>query len=81
MRFRVESLGCKANRYDARRLAALLANAGWEEAEDGSSSDVTVLFGCVVTGTAEAKSRQALNQAAANSTRTIIAGLPSKLTS
>ena len=79
MRFRVVSLGCKANRYDARRLAAALASSGWQEVDGTDAADVALIFGCVVTKTAEAKSRHALHRAGQNSARTIIVGCTGRM--
>jgi len=79
MRFRVVSLGCKANRYDARRLAASLVSTGWEEVTGGEKADVAFVFGCVVTKTAEAKSRHALHRVSQDSSRMYVVGCTGRL--
>ncbi len=56
--FRVVSLGCKVNQYEGRAVADSLASRGMREASDGEPADVCVANTCMVTSTAEAKSRK-----------------------
>ncbi|MBN1809579.1 MAG: MiaB/RimO family radical SAM methylthiotransferase [Planctomycetes bacterium] len=79
MKFRVFGPGCKANRYDARRLAALLSSAGWQEADPQGPVDLAVVFGCVVTGTAEAKTRRLVGKALSDASRVVVAGCAGRM--
>jgi len=56
--YRIETLGCKANLYDSRRLAEALETLGYRGAADGASPDVCMVNTCTVTHTADRKSRQ-----------------------
>ena len=56
--FRVVSLGCKVNQYEGRAVAGILASAGMREARGGERADVCVANTCMVTSSAEAKSRK-----------------------
>jgi threonylcarbamoyladenosine tRNA methylthiotransferase MtaB len=56
--YRIETLGCKANLYDSRRLAEALEALGFRHSEDGQRADVCVLNTCTVTAVADRKGRQ-----------------------
>jgi threonylcarbamoyladenosine tRNA methylthiotransferase MtaB len=56
--YRIENLGCKANLYDAQRLAESLEELGYRRAPEGARADVCVLNSCTVTSGADRKSRQ-----------------------
>lgn len=56
--YRLETLGCKSNLYDSRRLAESLEALGFEEAGPEGQPDVCVVNTCTVTTGAERKSRQ-----------------------
>ncbi len=56
--YRIETLGCKANLYDSRRLAEALESLGWREAEPGEDPEVCLLNTCTVTAGADRKGRQ-----------------------
>ncbi len=70
MIFRIETLGCKVNQYNSEWLRENLLSQGWEEGEGGWM----LLNGCVVTRTAERKSRQKIYQALKNGEKVIITG-------
>ncbi|MGD2175024.1 MAG: tRNA (N(6)-L-threonylcarbamoyladenosine(37)-C(2))-methylthiotransferase MtaB [Candidatus Brocadiaceae bacterium] len=54
----IETLGCKANLYDSRRLAEALEAMGLRRARTGEQADVCVVNTCTVTAGADRKSRQ-----------------------
>jgi len=54
----IETLGCKANAYDSRRLAEALEALGFRPVPDGRSPHVCILNTCTVTAVADRKSRQ-----------------------
>ncbi len=56
--YRIETLGCKANVYDSRRLAEALEALGWRPAEDGRPADTCILNTCTVTAVADRKCRR-----------------------
>ncbi|MFW6189094.1 MAG: tRNA (N(6)-L-threonylcarbamoyladenosine(37)-C(2))-methylthiotransferase MtaB [Planctomycetota bacterium] len=56
--YRIETLGCKANLYDSRRLSEALEDLGYRAAEEGETADLCILNSCTVTGGADRKSRQ-----------------------
>jgi threonylcarbamoyladenosine tRNA methylthiotransferase MtaB len=56
--YRVETLGCKANAYDSRRLAEALESLGYRPAAEGEAAGVCILNTCTVTAGADRKGRQ-----------------------
>jgi len=56
--YRIETLGCKANAYDSRRLTEALEALGWRPAEEQEPADACILNTCTVTAVADRKSRQ-----------------------
>ncbi|MFO8008951.1 MAG: tRNA (N(6)-L-threonylcarbamoyladenosine(37)-C(2))-methylthiotransferase MtaB [Candidatus Brocadiia bacterium] len=56
--YRIETLGCKANLYDSRRLAEALEGAGLRPAAGDEAPDLCIVNTCTVTATADRKSRQ-----------------------
>lgn len=70
--FHVSASGCRSNRYDAARLRSFLNNLGLSE--DPRRPDVSFFFGCVVTSTAEAKSRKSLRRLQKQGGRVFAAG-------
>ncbi len=56
--YRIETLGCKANLYDSRRLAESLQALGFRRAAPEEEPGICVVNTCTVTGTADRKSRQ-----------------------
>jgi tRNA A37 methylthiotransferase MiaB len=56
--YRIDTLGCKANVYDSRRLAEALEAIGFRQARDGRCPDVCLVNTCTVTATADRKARQ-----------------------
>lgn len=57
------TLGCKANQYDTDVMKKAFMERGYEVASFDEKADVYVINTCTVTGTAAAKSRQAVNKA------------------
>jgi len=62
-RFRLTSLGCKVNQYDANAVASLLRRGGWQAAGPGQEAELVVVVTCCVTRSAMRKSRQAIARA------------------
>ena len=58
------TLGCKVNQYETERIREGLERIGFSTTSFASQADVYVINSCTVTGTADAKSRRALRQAA-----------------
>jgi threonylcarbamoyladenosine tRNA methylthiotransferase MtaB len=56
--YRIETLGCKANVYDSRRLGEALEALGWRPADDGEPAAACILNTCTVTAVADRKCRQ-----------------------
>jgi threonylcarbamoyladenosine tRNA methylthiotransferase MtaB len=73
---RLVTLGCKVNQYETQLVKEALARGGYREAADGESADLCVVNTCTVTGTGDAKSRQAIRQLARKNpgTRTVVMG-------
>lgn len=46
MKFHIEVFGCQMNVYDARRMADLLINNGYEKANDVSEADILIFYTC-----------------------------------
>lgn len=60
--FRVESLGCKSNRYEADALIQFFLRAGGHPAAEGEPADIALLNSCTVTHEAGRKSEQLLRR-------------------
>ena len=61
--FRIETLGCKSNRYDSQRLAEALESLGLGQAPTGTAPDVWIVNTCTVTGASDRKCRQCVRRA------------------
>ena len=57
------TLGCKVNQYDSQAMLELFLKAGYEARDFHERADVYVINSCVVTGTGEKKSLQAVRRA------------------
>lgn len=57
------TLGCKVNQYDSQAMLEQFLLAGYEARDFHEPADVYVINSCVVTGTGEKKSLQALRRA------------------
>src|SRR3989338_1582238 len=55
--------GCKVNQYETCALREKFASEGFEEAAQGSPSDICVVNTCTVTEEAESKSRNLIRRA------------------
>ena len=64
MRYRITTLGCRVNHAEARELESVLLARGFVSAAEGAYADLEVIHSCSVTGSAAAKSRQAIRRAA-----------------
>ena len=53
MRYHIWTEGCQMNEADSEKLAAGLANLGWEAAERADEADLAVVNTCVVRQKAE----------------------------
>ena len=61
MRYKIITLGCKANQYDSAYMSRLLTAAG--HVADPSAPDVCIINSCTVTAVADGKSGKALRRA------------------
>ena len=61
MKYKIITLGCKANQYDSAYMSRLLTAAG--HTADTESPDVCIINSCTVTATADSKSGKALRRA------------------
>ena len=57
------TLGCKVNQYDSQAMLEQFLKAGYEARDFHERADVYVINSCVVTGTGERKSLQAVRRA------------------
>jgi threonylcarbamoyladenosine tRNA methylthiotransferase MtaB len=64
MRYRITTLGCRVNHAETRDLESVLLARGFVGAVEGAYADLEVIHSCSVTGSAAAKSRQAIRRAA-----------------
>ena len=55
MKFHIEVFGCQMNVYDARRMADLLVDNGYEKATDASKADILVFYTCNIRARAVQK--------------------------
>lgn len=60
-RFHIHTFGCKVNRAESERIAALLAGNGWVQA-GADDCDVAIVNTCTVTGEADAKNRKEIRR-------------------
>jgi threonylcarbamoyladenosine tRNA methylthiotransferase MtaB len=63
MRYRVTTLGCRVNHAETRELESVLQAKGLVRACNGAPADLEIIHSCSVTGSAAAKSRQAIRRA------------------
>ena len=63
MRYRITTLGCRVNHAETRELESVLLARGFVSAAPGAHADLEVIHSCSVTGSAAAKSRQAIRRA------------------
>ncbi len=71
MKVRFVTLGCKVNAYETEAVWELLANRGYERVDAGRA-DVYIINTCMVTATAEQKSRQAARHLFRENPRAVI---------
>jgi len=74
--FRIQTFGCKANRYDSQRLAEALLALGWRQARPDQHPAVVLINTCTVTARCDRKCRQAISHALRESpaTRLFVTG-------
>lgn len=60
VKFRIVSLGCKANQYDSAYMARLLTAAGYVSSRE--EADICIVNSCTVTATADSKSGKMLRR-------------------
>lgn len=68
--FQIYTLGCKVNQYNSEFIRENLLEKGWKEGEGGC----VIINGCVVTGTAERKTRKRIYQAIRKGEKVIVTG-------
>ena len=74
-KYLLRTLGCKVNQYESQQLREILESQGLRPARPGEVADLAVVNGCAVTGSASAKTRQAVRRAAAGGvTPTLVVG-------
>ena len=56
------TLGCKVNQYESQIMSELLAENGYQSAEDYRDADVCIVNSCTVTATGDAKCRKLINR-------------------
>lgn len=56
------TLGCKVNQYESQIMSELLAENGYQSAEDYRDADVCIVNSCTVTATGDAKCRKFINR-------------------
>ncbi len=59
--YKIYSLGCKVNQYDAGKLGGDLSLSGFKEVKE--NAELVLVFSCAVTASAITKSRQMINKA------------------
>ncbi|MGM0575657.1 MAG: tRNA (N(6)-L-threonylcarbamoyladenosine(37)-C(2))-methylthiotransferase MtaB [Myxococcota bacterium] len=63
-RYRIHTLGCKANGYDSDLLQAELGRRGWQPAAPDEEPDLVVVNSCTVTDEADRQSRKSVRRLA-----------------
>lgn len=61
-KFRVESLGCRTNQYEAQAFHDQLSALGYEPAGKGEEADLCIVNTCTVTEAADSSSRSTIRQ-------------------
>jgi len=61
-KYQLRTLGCKVNQYESQQLREILESHGWRPAGPGETADLALVNGCAVTGSASAKTRQAVRR-------------------
>ena len=62
--FKIVSLGCRTNQYEAQAYRDQLLELGCQEAVEGEKADICIVNTCTVTESADSSSRQAIRQLA-----------------
>ncbi|NGX39415.1 MAG: Threonylcarbamoyladenosine tRNA methylthiotransferase MtaB [Chlamydiae bacterium] len=63
-KYKVASLGCRTNQYEASAFAKQLKEMGYVEAKEGESADLCIVNTCTVTESADSSSRRRIRQLA-----------------
>lgn len=63
-KFKIVSLGCRTNQYEAQGYRDQLAKLGYTQAQEGEEADLCVVNTCTVTENADRESRHAVKQLA-----------------
>lgn len=71
VKYKIITLGCKANQYDSAYMAHLLTETG--HTADFENPDVCIVNSCTVTASADSKSRKALHRARRKHPNAVIA--------
>ncbi|MCR5741381.1 MAG: tRNA (N(6)-L-threonylcarbamoyladenosine(37)-C(2))-methylthiotransferase MtaB [Gammaproteobacteria bacterium] len=61
-RFKIISMGCKVNYYEAQALASFLKSKGFIEVSEKEEADLSILNSCAVTEEASRKSKQVMRR-------------------
>ena len=60
--FRISSVGCRSNQYEAQAFRNQLETVGYREAVDGEVCDICIINTCTVTASADRSSRYYIRQ-------------------
>lgn len=63
-KFKVVTLGCRTNQYEAQAYIDQLRSVGYEEAKEGEEASICIVNTCTVTASADSSSRRAIRELA-----------------
>lgn len=69
-KFRIATLGCRTNQYEAQAFQDQLLTMGYSAAADGEHADLCIVNTCTVTESADGHSRHAIRQLARDNPNT-----------
>lgn len=75
-KFKVVTLGCRANQYESQAYTDQLRGMGYERAEEGEEAELCIVNTCTVTESADSSSRHQIRQLARQnpSARVVVTG-------
>ncbi len=62
--FKIVTLGCRTNQYEAQAYVDQLKSVGYEEASHGETAEICIVNTCTVTESADSSSRHAIRELA-----------------
>lgn len=72
LKFNIQTLGCKVNKYDSEAISKLLKDNAFKEVSNDEIADVYIINTCSVTNLSEKKSRQIIRRARKNNPKSIV---------